>query len=65
MEESKKITTKVKYILTKDVYNKVSLCSELGISRPTLDAKLLNNKWKLGEISLINKIYNKIINESS
>ncbi len=32
---------------------KKEICERLSISRPTLDRKLKNNKWKLSEIEKI------------
>lgn len=34
---------------------KKEICEKLSISRPTLDRKLKNNKWKLCEIKAIAK----------
>ncbi len=34
---------------------KKEICEKLSISRPTLDRKLKNNKWKLSEIKSIAK----------
>lgn len=32
---------------------KVELSEKLGIGRPTLDKRLLNNSWKKGELEII------------
>lgn len=34
-------------------YTDEELASKLGITRPTLYARLLKNNWKLGELQLI------------
>lgn len=47
-------TQKVKKRLFDKTKEEVS--KEIGISRPTLDARLLWNTWKIGEISLIEKL---------
>lgn len=54
------ITEKVNYILTNGFYNKVNLCKELGISRPTLDRRLLKQDWRKLEIKWIIKLVKKI-----
>ncbi len=49
-EATKKINTRL-LSKTKDEVSK-----ELGISRPTLDARLSFHNWKVSEIALIEKI---------
>ncbi len=34
-------------------YTKEDLSKKIGISRPTLNARLLNHSWKISEITLI------------
>ncbi len=52
----KEQTTKtVKQILLSK-YNKITLAEEIGISRPTLDKRLLKHNWKKSEIELIKKL---------
>lgn len=51
-------TEKVRKLLT--IYTKLEFSEELGISRPTLDSRLIEkSKWKKLEISRINYLYNK------
>jgi len=45
---------KIENLLLK--YTKVELCEKLGISRPTLDARIFKGKWKKLEIEKINKL---------
>jgi len=37
-------------------YSKVELCEKLGISRPTLDARIEKQNWKKLEIEKINRL---------
>ena len=50
-----RITKKVIILLTRK-YNKIEFSDLLGISRPTLDARLTNHKWKKTEVSFIDSI---------
>lgn len=45
---------KIRLLLLK--YEKKELAQKLGISRPTLDSRLKNGKWKKLEIEKINKL---------
>lgn len=45
---------KIRLLLLK--YEKKELAEKLGISRPTLDSRLNNGKWKKLEIEKINKL---------
>lgn len=36
--------------------SRIKLCKELGISRPTLDRRLLNGGWLKSEIEIIEKL---------
>lgn len=40
-------------------FNKVSLSEELGISRPTLNTRLIEDNWKKAEKQVINILYSK------
>jgi DNA-binding Xre family transcriptional regulator len=46
--------TKIKLLLLK--FEKKELAAKLGISRPTLDSRLKNGKWKKLEIEKIMKL---------
>jgi DNA-binding Xre family transcriptional regulator len=46
--------TKIKLLLLK--FEKKELAEKLGISRPTLDSRLKNGKWKKLEIEKIMKL---------
>jgi DNA-binding Xre family transcriptional regulator len=45
---------KIRLLLLK--YEKKELAQKLGMSRPTLDSRLKNGKWKKLEIEKINKL---------
>jgi len=45
---------KVEKLLLK--YTKTELCEKLGMSRPTLNARIENDTWKKLEIEKINKL---------
>lgn len=59
--EKKKVTERVIQALEKkkQVPTKSSIAKMLGISRPTLDAKLENHNWEKEEILILKE--NKII----
>jgi len=40
-----------------DLFTKDEVSKELGISRPTLDARIKWHTWKISEIALIEKLY--------
>lgn len=48
-----KPTDKVKAKIETGQITKFDLAKELGIGRPTLDRRLKNEKWKKGEIAII------------
>lgn len=48
-------TQKVKKRIQESTKDEVS--KELGISRPTLDARIDWHKWKVSELALIEKLY--------
>lgn len=37
-------------------YTDEELCKKLGITRPTLNSRIANHKWKASEIFLIEKL---------
>jgi hypothetical protein len=37
-------------------YTDEELCKKIGITRPTLNSRVLNHKWKVSEIFLIEKL---------
>lgn len=37
-------------------YTDEDLCKKLGITRPTLNSRIANHKWKASEIFLIEKL---------
>lgn len=47
-------TLKIKKLI--DLSSKDEVAKKIGLSRPTLDSRLLNNKWKVSELFLIEKI---------
>jgi DNA invertase Pin-like site-specific DNA recombinase len=51
-----KATQTAKDLLLKMTYE--DLAKKLGITRPTLYARLAENKWKKGEIALLEKLIN-------
>lgn len=55
------INEKVTKILSNSVIRtKMNLAEELGISRPTLDARLKTGNWKKLEIKFINYVFSKL-----
>ena len=52
MKPSQKILAKIQ---TKE-FSKTALADTLGISRPTLDKKIVSNKWKKGELAIIESL---------
>lgn len=59
-QQREDITRKVESILAYPHFNKSVMCLELGITRPTLDTRLVKHNWKFLEIQMINKIYGKL-----
>lgn len=51
-------TSKANTLLLKE-FNKVSLAKEIGISRPTLDTRLVEHNWKVSETAMVNQLYKK------
>ena len=51
--KSQIVTNMVKRLLRDQEVSKIELAELLGISRPTLDARLQKGNWKKGEIMLL------------
>ena len=64
MKEIKNPTTEQARDLLGYRFSKIELCKELGITRPTLDARLSGkSEWKVLEVKWISALYNYELEE--
>ena len=49
-------TNKVNGLIATNTFTIASMAEYLGISRPTLYTRLVENNWKKGEIALLRKL---------